>query len=595
MTEATTAPAADTAWFGHPRPLARLFNIEMFERLGYYGMRALLMLYFTKHVVLGDRASAGLYGGYTALVYLTPLAGGFVADQYLGSKRSVKLGALMMAVGYFTLAFTGSASHAWLAYDGAHHPVTVAQFHDGPTSGADEKRLVEDHGRFLTVAGREDGSLTLSDGPALVRTLAKGGFAEGADKDPLHIALLLIALVTVGVGNGFFKPNISTMVGALYAPGDKRRDAGFSIFYMGINLGSVLGQLLCPIFADAIGWWAGFSIAGIGMLVAWTLLHFNGGRLDSVGNPPAKYGPPGLKRDPMIAVILCAVAAVPLFYWLFMQVMTAPAAAEGSGVLGYLAALPLMGKLMFGTFVGGIPVILAWSWFAGSRQEFEMMLAAMVLVTFNVTFWMLFEQGGSSLTLFADRNTDRSVFGLFTLSAPQTQNINSIFIVVFSPIMGGVWTWLARRNAEPSIPVKFGLALVGAGCAFLLLVFASHFTDPLYRISLWWLVGLYWLQSIAELCISPVGLSMITKLSIVRVVGLMMGMWFLSMAMGEYAAGLVAQFASVSTVGGQITNPALSLATYVAVFARIGWFAVGTGALLLVLARPLRRLMHGVT
>jgi POT family proton-dependent oligopeptide transporter len=582
---------ASAGWFGHPRPLARLFTTEMWERLGFYGMRALLTLYLTKHVVLGDRAATGLYGGYLALIYLTPLVGGFVADQYLGSKRSVKFGALMMACGYFAMAFTGSPTQSWLEYDGARHPVAVVGFHDGPTSGANEHRQVVDHGRTLTIAGQKDGGIALSDERgAVVRTLPKGGFHEGSDPDRVRVLVLLIALATVGVGNGFFKPNISTMVGALYAPGDRRRDAGFTIFYMGINLGSVLGQILSPILADLIGWWAGFGIAGLGMIVAWALVQFDGGRLAGYGEPPVRRG-----RDPLPGVVLGAAALVPVFVFLFWNQMHAPEAAAGSGLGGYLAALPLMGKVMFGTFVLSIPAILAWAWRAGSRQEFEMMLAAMVLIVFNVVFWTLFEQAGSSLTLFADRNADRSIFGLFTLSAPQVQQFNSMFIILGAPLLGGLWGWLARRGAEPSIPVKFGVALIGVGAGFLLLVLGSRFVDAQFRVSIWWLVGLYLFHSLAELCISPVGLSMITKLSIVRVVGLMMGTWFLSMAMGEYVAGMVAQFASVSTVGGQITNPALSLATYVGVFSHIGWVAMGVGVLLLVLARPIKRLMHGVT
>jgi POT family proton-dependent oligopeptide transporter len=180
----------------------------------------------------------------------------------------------------------------------------------------------------------------------------------------------------------------------------------------------------------------------------------------------------------------------------------------------------------------------------------------MVLIIFNVFFWTLFEQAGSSLTLFADRNTDRSVFGLFSISAPQTQNFNPICIVLFAPVMSALWTFLARRNLEPSIPVKFAIALVGVGAGFLFLVWGSTFTGPEsnFQVGLWWLAGLYLLHSLAELCISPVGLSMITKLSIARVVGLMMGVWFLSISVAQYFAGLVAQFASVETVGGQVTN-----------------------------------------
>jgi POT family proton-dependent oligopeptide transporter len=287
----------------------------------------------------------------------------------------------------------------------------------------------------------------------------------------------------------------------------------------------------------------------------------------------------------------------------------------------------------------------------------------MVLVTFNVVFWTLFEQAGSSLTLFADRNTDLSVFGLFSLSAPQTQNFNPLSIVIFAPIMSILWSGLARGKVapsggmkglgyvwtavltliglymawslfntiaspaggaiaalilaaltlvsalawvrqisgwneaailEPSIPVKFAIALIGVGAGFLFLVWGTSFAGPDFKVALWWLAGLYLIHSLAELCISPVGLSMITKLSIARIVGLMMGVWFLSISCAQYVAGVVAQVASVETVGGQVTNLQVSLDTYVGVFWHIGLIAAGIGLFLLILSPLIKRWMHGV-
>ncbi|MDE2406053.1 MAG: peptide MFS transporter [Sphingomonadales bacterium] len=588
MTDPTHASPA--GWYGHPRQLARLFATEMWERLGFYGMRALLVLYLTKHFVLGDHAAAGIYGGYMALVYLTPLLGGLVADQYLGSKRSVRFGAVLMALGYFTMAFGGAPARPWIAIDGRQMEIVRSGFHDGPTSATGEGRAVVIDGRTLALRPAGDGGTALVDaGGTVVRSLP-AGTGQGASHDQRRLVLLLGALALVSVGNGFFKPNISTMVGALYAAGDRRRDAGFTIFYMGINLGSILGQFACPLLADSIGWGAAFSLSGIGMIVAWGLVTFDGGRLAGYGETPAR---PGGDRKWLIGLL--AIAAVPVFVLLFVELMQAPEPVPGAGIGAYLAGLPLMGKLLFGCFAIGVPAILAWSFVKGSAQEFRMMLAAMILISFNTVFWALFEQAGSSLTLFADRNTDRSVFGLFTLSAPQTQNFNSLAIVLLAPVVSMAWGWLARRGREPSTPVKFGLALIGVGAGFLLLVLGTRFADGQYRVALGWLAGLYLIHSLAELLISPVGLSMITKLAIPRVVGLMMGMWFLSMSMGEYVAGMVAQVASVKTVGGQVSDPALSLATYAAVFAQIGWTAIAVGGVLLLLARPLRRLMHGVS
>jgi len=584
-------PAAEAGWFGHPRALARLFTTEMWERMGYYGMRALLTLYLTKHFVLGDRASTGLFGGFSALVYLTPLIGGLIADQYLGSKRSVRFGTAMMAVGYFALAFGGSPARSIVTYDGAAHNVVATHFHDGPTSATDDSRQIIDHGQRLTLRNGRDGSLTLSTASGqTIRQLAKGSFTETSHADPAMVAILLTALATIGVGNGFFKPNISTMVGGLYAQGDTRRDAGFTIFYMGINLGSILGQVLSPLLADWLGWWAGFGIAGVGMTIAFLLISYHGGRLDAIGNTPERTG-----GDRAWLIYGGALLAIPLAYLLFVNLMAAPEPAAGSGFAGYLLALPLMAKLLFGTFVLIVPAILGWSALNGNRQELEMMAAAMVLIVFNTVFWTLFEQAGSSLTLFADRNTDLSVFGLFTMSAPQTQNFNPVAIVVLAPLMSALWAWLAKRRLEPSIPVKFGLALAGVGGGFLFLVLGAQFAGPDFKVGLWWLAGLYVIQSIAELCISPVGLSMITKLSLARIIGLMMGVWFLSIAVAEYVAGLIAQLGSVATVGGEVTDPRLSLATYLHMFTTIGWAAVALGVVLLGLAVPLRRLMHGVT
>ena len=584
-------PAAKETWFGHPRQLARLFTTEMWERFGYYGMRALLTLYLTKHFVFGDREATGLYGGFTALVYLTPLVGGLLADQYLGSKQSEKFGAILMAIGYFTLCFGGEQAKPHAIIDGQRYEIHIQNATDGPSSDVNEARFVVTPDEKLLIKGNEDGSIDLLRADKTVaRNLAAGSFETGADRNPFYVAVMLLALSLVSIGNGFFKPNISTIVGTLYDQGDRRRDAGFTIFYMGINLGSIISQALCPFLADRFGWWAGFGLAAAGMLFSWFLIQFDGGRLSGFGEPPNREGKP----DRSIAIYIGAILFVPVFYFLFINLMGAAPPAEGSGFVGYLVSLPLMGKMLFGAFIIGIPAILAWSWAKGSRQEFQMMLAAMVLIVFNVTFWTLFEQAGSSLTLFADRKTDLRVIGDWSISAPQTQVLNPIFIVLLAPLMSVLWTGLAKRNLEPTIPVKFGLALMGVGAGFLFLVFGTQFAGSDFKVAFWWIAGLYLIHSIAELAISPVGLSMITKLSIARIVGLMMGVWFLSIACAQYVAGLVAQVASVETVGGQVANLQVSLNTYTGVFQTIGWVAVVIGAILLLLSWPLKYLMHGV-
>ena len=584
-------PAASDTWFGHPRQLARLFTTEAMERFGYYGMRALLTLYLAQHFLFSDTTTTGLYGGFTALVYLTPLIGGLMADRFLGAKRSVKFGAVLMSLGYLTLCFGGQPAKPFATIDGVRTEITVQG-----TGEAKQQYVADATGQPLQIKGNDDKTVSLlrADGSEAKR-IAAGGFKPDGERNPLSVFLLLIGLALVVIGNGFFKPNISTIVGSLYAQGDRRRDAGFTIFYMGINLGSLFSQILCPLLAvgmgswGGLGWWAGFALAAAGMFVSWLLIQFDGGKLDGFGDRPVDAP---VNRD--IVIYVGALLAIPVVYFLFTNLMSYVRPAAGSGIIGYIATLPIMGKIMFGTFLVSVPGILIWSYLKGSKQEFQMMLAAMVLITFNTVFWTLFEQAGSSLTLFADRNTDLSVFGLFSISAGQTQFFNAAFIVLLAPLFSIMWNGMARRGVEPTIPIKFSIALMGVGAGFLFLVWGAGFAGDDFKVGLWWLAGLYFVHSAAELCISPVGLSMITKLSIARIVGLMMGVWFLSIAVAQYVAGLVAQVASVETVGGQVTNLKVSLDTYIGVFTTIGWVSVAIGALLLALALPLRRLMHGV-
>jgi proton-dependent oligopeptide transporter, POT family len=581
-------PTAQKTWMGHPRQLARLFSIEMWERFGFYGMRALLVLYLVKHFLLEQYQASGIVGGYLSLVYLTPLIGGLLADQFLGSKRSVKFGALVMALGYLVLCFGGEQAKPYATIDGQRYDVQVARG-GSLLDSTDVKQSIVFNGQQLSIHGMPDGSIQLVGGNGQVaKTVAKDAFKPGAERSPFYLTLMLMALGLIVIGNGFFKPNISTIVGSLYKQGDRRRDAGFTIFYMGINIGSIGSQILCPIFVNLFGWWAGFAIVVVGMLIGWALIQFDGGRLAGYGEPPERSGP---DRAPLIYVL--SLLSVPLLWLIFRNVMTTPAAAEGTGVWGYILATPFLGKVLFVTFLAAVIGIPIWSWRVGTRAEAQMMLAAIILVIFNVTFWTLFEQAASSLTLFADSNTTLHLFGFF-VSAPQTQNFNPITIVLFAPVLSWLWLALAKRGWEPSIQVKFGIALLLVGLGFVVLAWSQGTANAAFRVSLWWLVLTYFLHSIAELCISPVGLSMITKLSIARVVGMMMGVWFLSISIGEYLAGAAAQAASVQTVGGQVTNPQVALQTYSHTFLVGGEMTMAAGVILLAISPWLRKLMHGV-
>jgi len=582
-------PIAERTWMGHPRQLARLFSIEMWERFGFYGMRALLVLYLVKHFLLAQYQASGIVGGYLSLVYLTPVIGGWLADQYLGSKRSVKWGALVMAAGYLLLCFGGNQAKPYAMIDGQRYEVQVERA-GSVLDTKDTKQWVVADGQQLAIRGLPNGAVQLvADNGQVAKTVTKDAFKPGAERSPFYLALMLVALSLIVIGNGFFKPNISTIVGGLYEQGDRRRDAGFTIFYWGINIGSIGGQILCPFFVGWFGWWAGFLVVVVGMLIGYVLIQFDGGRLAGYGEPPNRAGP-----DRAILIYILSIVSVPIFWLIFQNVMNTPEAAPGTGLWGYIVATPFLGKVLFLTFLAAVIGIPIWSWRVGTKVEFQMMLAAIILVVFNVTFWTLFEQAASSLTLFADSNTTLELFGM-SVSAPQTQNFNPITIVIFAPIMSWLWVKLAKKGWEPSIQVKFGIALILVGLGFVVLAWSRSTANADFRVALWWLALTYFIHSIAELCISPVGLSMITKLSIARVVGMMMGVWFLSISIGEYLAGAAAQAASVQTVGGQVTNPQLALETYAHTFMTGGELTMIAGVILLAISPWLKKIMHGAT
>lgn len=628
MSNAEPVQQDGQTWFGHPPQLARLFTTEMWERFGYYGMRALLTLYLTNYFFFKDEVSSGLYGAFTALVYLTPLFGGLLADRYLGYKNSVKLGAVMMAIGYFCLCFGSDRATPILKFNNQVYDVTMDSklSADGAASGGNGTvRFVQIDGKqFQVKADKENGGLILlaTDGATPSIEVKKGTYSFDGKRNPFWVNVMFMSLACIVIGNGFFKPNISTIVGTLYQPGDSRRDAGFTIFYMGINLGSLLSQLACPFLFEAVGPWAGFLLAAIGMFVAWVLFQFDGGRLKGFGEIPASS-----TASARWMIYVGAFLFVPVAWWLMNNTMnTAQAAADAAAknqlasasavdttnatasggpsdsetqtsmvtaVIQYFNEQPVLGKFLFVVILFSTIGIPAWAYMAGTRAEAEKMLVATVLIVFSVVFWTLFEQAGSSLTLFAERNTDLQI-GSYKMPAGQTQSFNALFIVIFAPIFSMFWAWLGSKKLEPSIPVKFAIGLILVGVGFLTLVFGKNFAGDDALVPLFWLALMYLIHSIGELCISPVGLSMITKLSMPKVVGLMMGVWFLSSATAQYVGGIIAQFAAVETVGGEVTNPVESLNTYVDVFQTIGLVGTGIGVGLLLISPFLKRLMHGV-
>jgi POT family proton-dependent oligopeptide transporter len=570
-TTSADAVSGDRSFFGHPRGLAVLFLTEMWERFSFYGMRALLVLYLTQHFLFGDREAQGLYAAYASLVYLAPVLGGWVADRYLGSRKAVTVGALLLVAGHFGMAFEGSGSRQYVDFGGSSYELVA----DG--RGEDRAlQLVTPTGERLSASFTSEG-LVVQNGAAagLPTAIPAADLQTRTVQQPLYVQILFFSLSLIIVGVGFLKANISTIVGALYEPGDPRRDGGFTIFYMGINLGSVLATWLCAWLGIAYGWSYGFGLAGLGMLAGLVTFLMGQKWLGGRAEPPS----PEMLREKKGPLSL---------EWLIY-------------VGGFIMLLPAWflvqrDELVTTLLTWGAPIILlsmlGWSLFALRGVERSRMVVALILITFTVLFWTLFEQAGSSLTLYADRNTDLTVIGDLRMNAAQVQLFNPLFIVLLAPVFAGLWTWLGKRGLEPSTPVKFALALAQVGLGFLVLVIGINTAaDSAYRVPLIWLALAYLLHTTGEICLSPVGLSMITKLSVPRVVGLMMGVWFLASALAHTLAGLVAQATSSDTVGGVVVDPAAALANYAEVFTQIGWAGVIVGGVLLLLSPLLKRWM----
>ncbi|MBS0577164.1 MAG: MFS transporter [Proteobacteria bacterium] len=497
MSDATTAapapaPPSFPLVLGHPRPLWMLFMTEFWERFAFYGMRWALTLYIVAQFFAGDASgqayASRTYGAFLALVYATAIFGGYIADRVIGYQRSILVGAVVSAVGYFTIMLPSQS-------------------------------------------------------------------------------MFLLGLATIIVGNGLFKPNISTQVGQLYATGDDRRDSGFTIFYMGINAGAFVAPILTGILANRLGvpgmpaYKAVFLAAGIGMLVSTVWFWFGRAQLGGIGRPPV--GGEGGGR--VLAVVVGAAAAIPLVYYL-MKI--------DAGILAWILA---------GLFAVLCAFVLIEGMREGSVQR-DRALAMLIVFAFNVLFWMFFEQAGSSFNFLAQNIVNRDLGG-WEFQVGWFQSINPISILLLAPVFA--WLWLRLGRANPSIPRKFGIGLILNGMAFLLLMFAlSSLVGTDGKIPLWPLVVVYVIQTAGELCLSPIGLSMVTKLAPVRVVGLAMGGWFLSTSIGNSLSGLFASHVS----GKSGMTVASARAGYTFGF----WALLSAGALLFLIAPLINRLMHGV-
>ena len=603
-------------FLGHPRGLVVLFFTEMWERFSFYGMRALLVLYLTQHFLFGDGEAQGIYASYAALVYLMPVIGGIIADRFLGSRKAVIIGALLLVAGHFTMAFEGSGGREFIQYQGQEYRIEAVGRDDDrqlyaiagdtrvPIDVSPDGIRATGAPEAIAAAGTEGPATPAplaapavpvpADGPATAAAtapgavaataqatagvfpsaIAAGGYEIRKEVDEQGQAVLFLALALIVVGDGFLKPNISTVVGALYEQGDPRRDAGFTIFYVGINLGSVLATLLCGGLGIAYGWKYGFGLAGIGMLFGLMTFLWGQKWLEGRAEPPptANLHKTVLGVPRQAAIYIGGIIAV-IPIWMLLQRHELVETA-----LTWIVPTIFAGLLLYSAiFIKG-----------DGRWK---MLAAIILTMFSVLFWTLFEQAGSSLTLFADRSTELPSW----LNASQTNFFNPGMIVLFGPVMAALWLWLGKRGLEPNVPVKFAIGLVLVGAGFLALVWgANNAANDAFRVSWLFLLAAYFLHTVGELCLSPVGLSMITKLSVARMVGLMMGAWFMASALAHTLAGIVAQMTSSETVGGVVTDPEAALATYASVFNQIGWAGVIVGGVLLLISPILKWMMRGV-
>ena len=485
----------------HPSGLYVLFLAEMWERFSYYGMRALLVFYMTRHFLFGDQPAYAVYGSYTALVYATPVLGGMLADRFLGYRKAVLTGGVLMALGHFAMAVD-------------------------------------------------------------------------------HLQVFYLALALLICGNGFFKPNISTIVGRLYPPGDPRRDSGFTIFYMGINLGAGAAPLVCGYLGETYGWHWGFGLAGIGMLFGLLVFWRGQPLLGGVADPPdaerlRQSVLPGVNRE--LGIYLATAAAVAVCWQLVQHSVAVGSILVLTGVVVVVA-------------LGATMLIRC------ERVERDRLTVVSVLILLSVVFWAFFEQAGSSINLFTDRNVDRTVMG-WTVPASLFQSVNPGYIILLAPLFAGLWVRLARAGLEPSTPTKFAFGVIQLGLGFAMLYLGARSADQNGMVALGWLFLGYLLHTTGELCLSPVGLSMVTKLSPARIVGWMMGCWFLSSAFAQYIGGLIAMLAgarSTATPADQAPSPAETVMLYGSVFGKLALVALGVGLALLAFVPALKRRMHDV-
>lgn len=594
ITLATGIPVLLQILRNHPRGLIICFFAEMWERFSYYGMRGLLIFYLTQHFLFDDGRAGSIYGSYASLVYLVPLLGGILADRFIGTRKAIAFGAVLLVAGHGMMAYEGKDTTQSLSYAGQTYQVVTEGRGSTGTRG-----IIVDGQSYHFDAG-ETGGLVIEGLPAaspLPAALEKDSYKLEAKRDPLGENVFFLAISLIIMGVGFLKPNISTLVGQLYPQGDPRRDAGFTLYYYGINLGAFWAAVLCGLLGQTVGWWAGFGLAGLGMLVGLIVFVLGKPLLQGKGEPPAEgklktklIGP--INREYSIYLLgLLGVAPV----WFMVQ----RNALVGT-VLGIATVLSL-------AFIGYVMMKVCKTW-----AERQRMMLAVVLIFGSVIFFTLFEQAGTSLNLFADRNVDLTLlsqavqFGPFTFGTPaqiaaaglvgqgmfidttmtasQTQSFNAGFILIFAPIFAALWVKLGRAKRDPDPTFKFGLGLLQVGLGFMVVVWGAGLTNSAFQMPIILLALLYMFHTTGELFLSPVGLSQITKLSMPQVVSFMMAVWFLASSIAQYVGGWIAGLAGTETVGGQVLNPELALKTSLDVFEKLGWAGLAAGVLFIIVS-----------
>lgn len=577
----------------HPRGLIILFFAEMWERFSYYGMRGILIFFLTQHFLFNDAQAGSAYGSYTSLVYLLPLLGGMMADRFIGTRKAVAFGALLLVAGHGMMAFEGRPATETLTYQGATYEISA----EGRGAARDVGLMV--NGQKYAFAPVENGLAiqNLPQDAPIPAVLPTGDYKIEVTRDLAGINVFYLAIALIIMGVGYLKPNISTIVGQLYPDGDPRRDSGFTLYYYGINLGAFWAAVLCGYLGQTVGWWAGFGLAGVGMALGWVVFVLGKPLLQGKGEPPVEgelnkpfLGP--LNRE--WSIYLLSVLGVGVVWFMVQR----------NALVGWVLGAATVASLAFIAYI----IVKVCE----NRIQRERMMLAVVLIFGSVVFFTLFEQAGTSLNLFADRNVDLSLTptavqflgvtvgtpaqlaaagitptGFWidaTVTAAQTQSFNAGFILIFAPIMAALWAFLGRRNMDPNPVLKFGLGLLQVGLGFMIVVWGAGLADSAFQMPVLLLGLLYMFHTLGELFLSPVGLSEITKLSLAKVVSFMMAVWFLASSIAQYVGGWIAGLAGTETVGGQVLDPGAALRTSLEVFGMLGVWGMGIGVGFIVLS-----------